>query len=76
MSRSAASRANRRGEPPPSPEPLPAPAVDSHTHLDIVLDGFRPEGGPTSTPEDVDAEIAEAAAAAVRGPGRDPYAQA
>ncbi|MCF6746592.1 TatD family deoxyribonuclease [Blastococcus sp. KM273128] len=62
MSRSAASRANRRGEPPPSPEPLPAPAVDSHTHLDIVLDGFRPEGGPTSTDADVDAEIAAAVA--------------
>jgi TatD DNase family protein len=62
LSRSAASRANRRGEPPPSPEPLPAPAVDSHTHLDIVLDGFRPEGGPTSTAEDVDAEIAGAVA--------------
>ncbi|UOX99783.1 TatD family hydrolase [Blastococcus sp. PRF04-17] len=62
MSRSASARANRRGEPPPSPEPLPGPAVDSHTHLDIVLDGFRPEGGPTSTTEDVDAEIAEAVA--------------
>src|SRR5918998_1729912 len=36
MSRSAASRANRRGEPPPSPEPLPSPAVDSHTPLDIT----------------------------------------
>ncbi|MCF6509026.1 TatD family deoxyribonuclease [Blastococcus sp. MG754426] len=65
MSRSAASRANRRGEPPPSPEPLPAPAVDSHTHLDIVLDGFRPEGGPTSTDADVDAEIAAAVAVTV-----------
>ncbi|MGY1723079.1 TatD family hydrolase [Blastococcus sp. SYSU DS0533] len=62
MSRSAASRANRRGEPTPSPEPLPAPAVDSHTHLDIVLDGFRPDGGPTSTDDDVDAEIAAAVA--------------
>ncbi|MDP5185288.1 TatD family hydrolase [Blastococcus sp. BMG 814] len=62
MSRSAASRANRRGDPPPSPEPLPAPAVDSHTHLDIVLDGFRPDGGPTSSAEDVDAEIAAAVA--------------
>jgi TatD DNase family protein len=63
MSRSASSRANRRGEPPPSPEPLPAPAVDSHTHLDIVLNGFR-----TDEPADdaaVDAEIAAAAAVGV-----------
>ena len=64
MSRSAASRANRRGEPPPSPEPLPSPALDSHTHLDIVL-GERPAGdehGEWATDEDVDAEIAAAAA--------------
>ena len=65
MSRSAASRANRRGERPPSPEPLPAPAVDSHTHLDIVLSGFRPEDGQPPAHEDVDAEIAEAAAVGV-----------
>ena len=65
MSRSAASRANRRGEPPPSPEPLPAPAVDSHTHLDIVLSGFRPEDGQPPAHEDVDAEIAEAVAVGV-----------
>jgi TatD DNase family protein len=64
MSRSAASRANRRGEPPPSPEPLPAPALDSHTHLDIVL-GERPaddEHGEWATDADVDAEIAAALA--------------
>ena len=63
MSRSAASRANRRGEPPPSPEPLPAPALDSHTHLDIVL-GERPaddEHGEWASDEAVDAEIAAAA---------------
>jgi TatD DNase family protein len=65
VSRSAGSRANRRGEKPPSPEPLPAPAVDSHTHLDIVLSGFRPEDGQPPAPEDVDAEIAEAAAVGV-----------
>jgi TatD DNase family protein len=65
VSRSAASRANRREEKPPSPEPLPAPAVDSHTHLDIVLNGFRPEDGRPPAPEDVDAEIAEAAAVGV-----------
>ena len=65
MSRAAGSRANRRGEKPPSPEPLPAPAVDSHTHLDIVLSGFRPEDGQPPAPEDVDAEIAEAAAVGV-----------
>ena len=57
MSRSAASRANRRGEPPPSPEPLPAPAVDSHTHLDIAV------GGEDRQP--TDAEVDEAVAAAV-----------
>jgi TatD DNase family protein len=63
VSRSAASRANRRGEPPPSPEPLPAPALDSHTHLDIVL-GERPTDGPGYWPsaDDVDAEIAAAVA--------------
>ncbi|HEX2075470.1 MAG TPA: TatD family hydrolase [Geodermatophilus sp.] len=63
MSRSAAARANRRGEAPPSPEPLPSPALDSHTHLDIVL-GERPagpddDGWPADA--DVDAEIAAAA---------------
>ncbi len=64
MSRSASSRANRRGEPPPSPEPLPAPALDSHTHLDIVL-GERPVEighGEWATDAAVDAEIAAAAA--------------
>jgi TatD DNase family protein len=60
VSRSAGSRANRRGEPPPSPEPLPSPAVDSHTHLDITLDSDR-------LPDDaaVDAEIAAAVAVGV-----------
>jgi len=64
MSRSASSRANRRGEPPPSPDPLPAPALDSHTHLDIVL-GERPAGdehGEWASDEAVDAEIAAAVA--------------
>ena len=63
MSRSAASRANRRREAPPSPEPLPAPALDSHTHLDIVL-GERPTDGHGNRPsaDDVDAEIAAAVA--------------
>ena len=67
MSRSASSRANRRGEPPPSPEPLPSPALDSHTHLDIVL-GERPAGdqhGEWASDADVDAEIAAAAAVGV-----------
>lgn len=67
MSRSASSRANRRGEPPPSPEPLPAPALDSHTHLDIVL-GERPAGdehGEWASDAAVDAEIAAAAAVGV-----------
>jgi TatD DNase family protein len=68
MSRSASSRANRRGEPPPSPEPLPSPALDSHTHLDIVV-GERPahgagdEGWPDAA--EVDAEIAAAAAVGI-----------
>ena len=57
MSRSASSRANKRGEPPPSPEPLPAPAVDSHTHFDIAV------GGEDRQP--TDAEVDEAIAAAV-----------
>ncbi|SOE01029.1 TatD family hydrolase [Blastococcus haudaquaticus] len=64
MSRSASARANRRGEPPPSPEPLPSPALDSHTHLDIVL-GERPAGdehGEWASDDDVDAEVAAAAA--------------
>ena len=67
MSRSAAARANRRGEPPPSPEPLPSPALDSHTHLDIVL-GERPAGddhGEWASDDAVDAEIAAAAAVGV-----------
>ena len=67
MSRSASSRANRRGEPPPSPDPLPSPAIDSHTHLDIVL-GERPAGdehGEWASDDDVDAEIAAAVAVGV-----------
>ena len=67
MSRSATSRANRRGEPPPSPEPLPAPALDSHTHLDIVL-GERPaddEHGEWASDAAVDSEIAAAAAVGI-----------
>jgi TatD DNase family protein len=61
VSRSASSRANRRGEPPPSPEPLPSPAIDSHTHLDIAV------GGESRLPTDaeVDAEIEAAAAVGV-----------
>lgn len=61
MSRSASSRANRRGEPPPSPDPLPSPALDSHTHLDIAI------GGEDRLPDDaeVDAAIAEATAVGV-----------
>jgi TatD DNase family protein len=68
VSRSGASRANRRGELPPSPEPLPSPALDSHTHLDIVV-GERPahgagdEGWPDETA--VDAEIDAAAAVGI-----------
>jgi TatD DNase family protein len=67
VSRSASARANRRGEPPPSPEPLPSPAPDSHTHLDIVL-GERPgddDEGAVATDEQVDAEIAAAAAVGI-----------
>ncbi|MFQ1003600.1 TatD family hydrolase [Modestobacter sp. SSW1-42] len=58
MSRSAASRANRRGEPPPSPEPLPAPAVDSHTHFDIAVGGEDREPTPAEVDEAVDAAVA------------------
>jgi TatD DNase family protein len=61
MSRSASSRANRRGEPPPSPEPLPAPAVDSHTHFDIAVGGEDRQ--PTGS--EVDAEIAAAVAVGI-----------
>jgi TatD DNase family protein len=61
VSRSAAARANRRGEAPPSPEPLPAPAIDSHTHLDIVLG----EEGEVLPDAAVDAEIEAAAAVGV-----------
>jgi TatD DNase family protein len=68
VSRSAASRANRRGELPPAPEPLPSPALDSHTHLDIVV-GERPAhgAGDEGWPDDdaVDAEIAAAAAVGI-----------
>ena len=67
MSRSTSSRANRRGDPPSSPEPLPSPALDSHTHLDIVL-GERPAGdehGEWAADDDVDAEIAAAAAVGI-----------
>ena len=68
MSRSASSRANRRGEAPPSPEPLASPAVDSHTHLDIVV-GERPAhgAGDEGWPDEavVDAEIAAAAAVGI-----------
>jgi TatD DNase family protein len=68
VSRSAGSRANRRGESPPSPEPLASPAIDSHTHLDIVV-GERPahgagdEGWPDEA--EVDAEIAAAVAVGI-----------
>ncbi|WP_409329143.1 TatD family hydrolase [Trujillonella humicola] len=61
MSRSASSRANRRGELPPDPEPLPAPAVDSHTHLDITLGDFT----RTPDPAEVDAQVAAAVAVGV-----------
>ncbi|NYJ06241.1 TatD family hydrolase [Petropleomorpha daqingensis] len=68
MSRSSASRANRRGELPPDPEPLPSPALDSHTHLDIVV-GERPAhgAGDEGWPDDeaVGAEIAAAAAVGI-----------
>jgi TatD DNase family protein len=61
VSRSAASRANRRGEKPPSPDPLPSPAVDSHTHLDIAVGGEdrQPSGA------EVDDEIAAAVAVGI-----------
>ncbi|MCZ2830205.1 TatD family hydrolase [Modestobacter sp. VKM Ac-2986] len=58
MSRSASSRANKRGEPPPSPEPLPAPAVDSHTHFDIAVGGEDREPTPAEVDEAVEAAVA------------------
>jgi TatD DNase family protein len=68
VSRSASSRANRRGELPPDPEPLPSPALDSHTHLDIVV-GERPAhgAGDEGWPDDetVAAEVAAAAAVGI-----------
>ncbi|WP_138758615.1 TatD family hydrolase [Modestobacter altitudinis] len=62
MSRSASSRANKRGEPPPSPEPLPSPAVDSHTHFDIAV------GGEDRRPTEAEVDEAIAAAVAVNVP--------
>jgi len=62
VSRSASSRANRRGEPPPSPEPLPSPAVDSHTHFDIAV------GGEDRQPSAAEVDEAVAAAVAVGVP--------
>jgi TatD DNase family protein len=62
MSRSASSRANRRGDPPPSPEPLPSPAVDSHTHFDIAV------GGEDRQPSAAEVDEAVAAAVAVGVP--------
>jgi TatD DNase family protein len=62
VSRSAGSRANRRGELPPSPEPLPAPAVDSHTHFDIAV------GGEDRAPTDAEVDDAIDAAVAVGVP--------
>jgi TatD DNase family protein len=62
MSRSAGSRANRRGEAPPAPEPLPSPAVDSHTHLDIAV------GGEDRHPSDAEVDEAVADAVAVGVP--------
>jgi len=68
VSRSSASRANRRRELPPAPEPLPSPALDSHTHLDIVV-GERPAhgAGDEGWPDDdaVGAEIAAATAVGI-----------
>ena len=56
MSRSASSRANRRGEPPPSPEPLPSgsplsPPTPIFTKLDdsvVAEELARLEGGGSS----------------------------
>ncbi len=62
MSRSASSRANRRGEAPPSPEPLPSPAIDSHTHLDIAV------GGEDRAPTDAEVDTQIEAAVAVGVP--------
>lgn len=62
MSRSRAARANRRGDRPDAPEALPATAVDSHCHLDIVVDSLAEDG---FRDVDVDAELAAAAAVGV-----------
>ena len=59
MSRSAGSRANKRGEPVPSPEALPVPAVDSHTHFDMAV------GGEDRQPTDAEVDAAVDAAVAV-----------
>jgi TatD DNase family protein len=58
---------HRRGEFPPAPEPLPVPVLDSHTHLDIVLDAAITGVGTTgvgTTGATGPASVADAVAAA------------
>jgi TatD DNase family protein len=45
-------RRHRQGGFPPAPEPLPVAVLDSHTHLDLVLDEETTgEGGPATVAE-------------------------
>jgi TatD DNase family protein len=55
-------QSHRQGEFPPAPEPLTVPVLDSHTHLDMVLDEARGRGGPGTGPATV-ADVVVAARA-------------
>ncbi|MGI5178987.1 TatD family hydrolase [Dactylosporangium sp. CA-152071] len=49
----SARKHSRQGEFPPAPEPLPVAVLDSHTHIDITLEGDG-QNGPTTVAEALD----------------------
>src|SRR3954464_9456446 len=55
-------KSHRQGEFPPAPDPLTVPVLDSHTHLDMVLEEARSSGNGPATVGDA---IASARAAGV-----------